>query len=111
MISPDSMTRKSCGERFDLIASDFVVLAETLLVKFLDFGMAKLAERPTAMPNPTPASVFALASFKQLIKEIRRSLPGRPGRLARFDYEHERNFCNTTELSNLSIKSLLFPPT
>jgi len=30
MISTDSVTRKSCGERFDLIASDFVVLAETL---------------------------------------------------------------------------------
>jgi hypothetical protein len=44
------MTRKSYGERFDLIASDFVVLAESLLAKFLDFGLAKLAERPTAMP-------------------------------------------------------------
>src|SRR5262249_13351610 len=34
-------------------------------------------------------------SNKQLIKEIRRSLPGRPGRLARFDYEYERNgTCN-----------------
>jgi hypothetical protein len=34
-------------------------------------------------------------SNKQLIKEIRRSLPCRPGRLARFDYEYERNgTCN-----------------
>ena len=49
MISPDSMTRKSCGERFDLIASDFVVLAENLLVEFVDFGLAKIAGRPTAM--------------------------------------------------------------
>jgi serine/threonine protein kinase len=51
MISPDSITRKSCGEQFDLIASDFAVPAETLLVKFLDFGLAKLAECPTAMPK------------------------------------------------------------
>ena len=51
IISPDSIMRKSCGERFDLIASDFVVPAETLLVKFLDFGLAKLAERPTARPK------------------------------------------------------------
>lgn len=33
MISPEAITRKSCGERFDLIASDFVVLAETLRKK------------------------------------------------------------------------------
>ena len=33
MISPDSITRKSCGERFDLIESDFVVLAETIRKK------------------------------------------------------------------------------
>src|SRR5215510_7818771 len=30
MISPDSITRKSCGERFDLIASDFMVPAGIL---------------------------------------------------------------------------------
>ena len=34
-------------------------------------------------------------SNKQLIKETRRSLPGRHGQLARFDYEYERNgTCN-----------------
>ena len=61
--------------------------------------------------DPKRSKVNFDESNKQLIKEIRRSLPERPGRLARFDYEHERNFCNTTELSNLPVKPLLFPPT
>jgi hypothetical protein len=46
MISPDSITWKSCGGRFNLIASDFVVLAETLRLKLLKrqiYGRAKYA--------------------------------------------------------------------
>src|SRR5262245_1380631 len=42
MISPDAITRKSCGERFDLIASDFVVLSEAPLLN--RYALIRLSE-------------------------------------------------------------------
>lgn len=45
--------------------------------------------------NPNEPVICMDETAKQLIKEIRLPVPGMPGKIARFDYEYERNgVCN-----------------